>query len=223
MKTSCCQSTRHFEADPDTLICRNPDCAHFLRPTIPYYGPKTWNYLFMAFFFAFFFIFPFNDFSSVNGFNNEDTKILQRNFSLPLTSDNLKEEIQQHKILCPDQVYAQIMLESGNLNSFLVKKTNNLLGMRYPFKRSTKAIGIFLPDENRIIYGDQQSLLKYNQQNHYAVYSNWQECVADYKCWQDENFKLTDRYLHFLATVYAEDQHYEAKIRSYSKSTSSNK
>lgn len=201
-------------ADQQTLICRNPDCPGFLLPTTPYSGPQTWNHLFIAFFFVFFFIFPFNDFSSVNGFGNHGNTMIWADDYLPLTPQHLKEEIENHRILCPDEVYAQIMLESGNLHSFLVKKTNNLLGMRYPFKRTTKAIGIYLPAEKRIVIGDQKSLLRYHDQNHYAVYSNWQECVADYKCWQDENFKLKDRYLTFLASVYAEDVNYGKKIRS---------
>ena len=123
MKTSCCRSNLHVMTDQNTLICRNPDCSHFLLPTVPHYRAKTWNYLFMGFFFVFFFIFPFNDFSSVNGFGNQYKNRVWGCDQLPLNPDNLKQEILDHNILCPDEVFAQIMLESGNLHSFLLQRT----------------------------------------------------------------------------------------------------
>ena len=89
--------------------------------------------------------------------------------------------------------------------------------MRYPFKRTTTAIGIFLPTTNLIIKGNQSELKKYKNQNNYAVYKNWEDCILDYKYWQDKSFKLTERYLNFLGSYYAEDSLYIKKIKSISK------
>lgn len=116
-------------------------------------------------------------------------------------------------MVCPEEVYAQMMLESGNLSSFLTKHANNMLGMRYPFRRNTTAVGLYLPEKDTIVYGNAASLKKYGKQNNYAVYDNWQDAVKDYKYWQDEYFRLGDRYLQFLGNVYAEDSSYQAKIR----------
>ena len=119
---------------------------------------------------------------------------------------------QQHHV-----VLAQIMLESGNLKSYLATKTNNLVGMRFPFRRTTKAIGLFLPEKGTIILGDSKSLLRYSDENNYAVYDSWQDCLADYKCWQEECFRLSDRYLRFLGEYYAEDDAYVEKLKSMSQ------
>jgi uncharacterized FlgJ-related protein len=137
--------------------------------------------------------------------------------SKPLSKENLRLELDEQNILCPDEVFAQILIESGHLESYLSKKVNNLLGMRYPFRRQTTAIGIYLPDSDQIIIGTQKELKKYHNKNHYAVYENWQECVKDYKLWQDECFKLTDKYLAFLGMYYAEDTKYVEKIKSMSR------
>jgi len=136
---------------------------------------------------------------------------------LPLSEENLRRELDSNHIICQEQVFAQIMIESGHLNSYLAKRANNLLGMRFPFKRKTSAIGIFLPESNLVIKGTQEELKKYRTQNHYAVYANWQDCVKDYKYWQDQSFKLTERYLSFLGENYAEDPLYIAKIKQLSK------
>ena len=85
--------------------------------------------------------------------------------------------------------------------------------MRYPAKRKTIACGIYLPAKDTIIMGTQAELRKFSAQNNYAVYATWQDAVADYKIWQESNFKMTDRYLEFLGKVYAEDSLYVSKIR----------
>lgn len=131
----------------------------------------------------------------------------------PLSAESLRNEIRELGMVCPDEVYAQMMLESANLGSFLTRRTNNMLGMRYPFRRATAASGLYLPENDTIIYGDAASLKKYSKQNNYAVYTHWQDAVKDYKFWQDEYFRLGERYLQFLGHVYAEDTSYEAKIR----------
>jgi len=89
--------------------------------------------------------------------------------------------------------------------------------MRYPFKRNTSAIGIFLPESDTIIMGSAKDLKKYSQKNQYAVFATWQDCLKDYKLWQDECFKLKEKYLAFLGSNYAEDGDYVKKINSIKK------
>jgi hypothetical protein len=132
---------------------------------------------------------------------------------IPLTIMNIEEELRHLEVYCLEEVLAQIKIESAHLSSFLVKRTNNMLGMRYPFKRPTIACGIYLPAKDTIIYGDQNELKKYAGTNCYAVFETWQDALADYKLWQDFNFRLNERYLDFLGRVYAEDTMYVSKIK----------
>ncbi len=217
MKTSCCK-TKTYLIEEDTALCLNQHCDSYLRPTI-LFNSRTWNHIFAFFFFIFFFILSFDDFS-FNG-NLTQTTIRSSHYQVeqevPLTKESLREELDAQHIICPEQVYAQILIESAHLESYLTKRTNNLLGMRYPFRRQTAAIGIYLPESNLVIKGTQEELKKYRNQNHYAVFANWQECVRDYKFWQDECFKLTDKYLSFLGKYYAEDTKYVEKIKMLSK------
>lgn len=195
----------------------NEECENFMLPTATKASSKMWNNIFAFFFFLFFFVLSFNDFSYNGPVTASDlTKTSLRNL-LPLTEENLRRELDSNHIICQEQVFAQILIESGHLNSYLSKRANNLLGMRYPFKRKTAAVGIFLPESNLIIRGTQEELKKYRSKNHYAVYENWQDCVKDYKYWQDQSFKLTERYLTFLGENYAEDPAYIAKIKQMSK------
>ncbi|MFM2208064.1 MAG: Mannosyl-glycoprotein endo-beta-N-acetylglucosaminidase [Bacteroidota bacterium] len=189
-------------------------------------GPRTLSskrskyLLFGGFLLMFCFLFTVNDYSSVDLESGLYHDMLRTNHGknyLTLNQHNVRKEIEKCGLLCPDLVFAQIMLESGNLNSLLAKKANNLIGMRYPYRRTTKAIGIFLPGKEMIVLGDRRSLLKYSGENNYAVYSNWQDCLSDYKHWQDECFKLQDRYLNFLGEYYAEDDAYIQKIKSISR------
>jgi hypothetical protein len=216
MKTSCCHS-KSIRQEEDYALCMNEDCDNFMRPTQIVHRSGIWNNTFAFFFFVFFFILTFNDYSYNNsgGLTNVDSNIFRQN--RPLTEATLRSELDSNNILCPEQVFAQIMIESAHLNSYLAKRTNNLLGMRFPFKRKTTAIGIYLPETNQIIKGSQAELMKYHNKNHYAVYANWQDCVKDYKHWQDQSFKLTERYLLFLGTYYAEDTKYVEKIKKLSK------
>ena len=132
---------------------------------------------------------------------------------IPLNEGNLEKELLSREVICPKEVMAQIKLESGNLNSSLLKKTNNMLGMRFPFGRETKAIGLYLASKDTIIYGTSKELKKYNNANQYAVFNSWQDAVEDYKLWQVANFRLAEKYLNFLGNVYATDTAYVAKIR----------
>lgn len=217
MKTSCCK-TKDYQIESETVLCMNSTCDSYLRPTV-LYNTRTWNNTFAAFFLLFFLIFSFDDFSFSGdlGENQNRSRQYILESSKPLSKEALKEELGSQHVICAEQVYAQILIESAHLESYLTKRTNNLLGMRFPFRRQTTAIGIFLPESNMIIKGSQEELKKYRNQNHYAVFASWQECIRDYKMWQDECFKLTDRYLTFLGTYYAEDTKYVEKIKKLSK------
>jgi len=212
MKTKCCH-TRHIHVVDKKIICVNPQCPGYLGKTDSYKEFTKLKYCITILLFAFSMLFSFNDYSRAG--RNTNIKLTSSLVVAadPLNLENLKKEIKRCNILCAEEVFAQMKLESGNLNSSLLKRTNNMLGMRYPTKRATAACGIYLPAKDTIIYGTQAELKKYAAQNNYSVYATWQDAVADYKIWQDSNFKMTDRYLEFLGKVYAEDTLYVSKIR----------
>ena len=215
MKTSCCHSKK-IHVQKEYVLCMNEECENFMLPTVSKASSKLVNTVFALSFFIFFLV-SFNDFSYNGKVTASSLPKTSVKDILPLSEENLRRELDSNHIICQEQVFAQIMIESGHLNSYLAKRANNLLGMRFPFKRKTSAIGIFLPESNLVIKGTQEELKKYRTQNHYAVYANWQDCVKDYKYWQDQSFKLTERYLSFLGENYAEDPLYIAKIKQLSK------
>lgn len=217
MRTCCCHS-RKIKTENQVSICMNMDCANFLAPTL-LSTSKFIKRFTAALVIMFVLCFCINDYSSVtNTESRTSTEYFhKRRYSVPCTNENLKSEIQLNKIICPDEVYAQIIIESAHMNSFLFKRANNLLGMRFPCQRSTTAIGIYLPEEDTIIKGTQEELRKYAKKNNYAVYASWSDCVADYKMWQDQCFHLTEKYLSFLGNYYAEDINYVAKIKKMAR------
>ena len=208
MRTRCCNSKRIYKYDNKRFICVNQKCKNYLSQT----GIKIVNFwIFSLVVFMYFFVYSVNSMSP----GKEYTGRIRFNKTCPeLNKENLKIEIGKQKILCPDEVYAQIILESSHLKSFLSKEANNLLGMRYPFQRETKAIGLYLVDEKKIVIGDSKSLKKYAKNNNYAVYNNWTDCIEDYKIWQEKYFDVSNKYLLFLGKVYAEDEKYISKIKS---------
>jgi len=214
MKTKCCY-TNHYTLNENSILCTNKECVNYLSGTALIKQNRLKRFLTGGWLFLFLVAFTSHDFSNINSDAIiKQQKELTKRMSVSLTRESLRNELDEVHILCPDETMAQMLLESGNLSSFLLGKTNNMLGMRYPFRRNTTATGIYLPSKDTIIYGASASLKKYSSQNNYAVYACWQDAVKDYKLWQDEYFRLTERYLHFLGNVYAEDAGYENKIRS---------
>ncbi len=212
MKTSCCNSKESISIG-NSIVCLNAICNNYLGQTNLYCDFLAWKKPVVISFFAVQMMFSMEDFSMENKENNfKMFHVNSRNFK-PLSFRNLRQELEVQKVLCADEVYAQMKLETGTLSSPLLRHTNNLMGMRYPFIRPTTACGIFIPSKNKIIYGDQQSLRQYSKFASYAVYKCWQDAVADYKLWQDHNFKVKERYLDYLGKVYAEDSLYVAKIK----------
>jgi len=111
------------------------------------------------------------------------------------TKENVYMAIKKSGILHPDVVFAQIMLESANLKSKLTKTNNNFLGMRFPNKRQTTAIGEF---------------------HGYAKYFGWEDCVQDYLLYQNyvlRNKKMNrNQYLAFIGKKYSECGTYKKRI-----------
>ncbi len=214
MKTNCC-NTRHIHVIEKRKICVNPDCDQYLEMAGINREFKGLKYILVSGLFIFSVLFTFEDFSYQNEYSIANLSVMEPQPEL-LTLETLKAELERQQVLCAGEVLAQIRLETGNLNSMLLKRTNNLMGMRFPYRRKTTAMGIFLPEQNTIIPGTSADLKKYAKENHYAAYKTWQDAVADYKLWQDAHFKMTDRYLEFLGKVYAEDSLYVQKIRSMS-------
>jgi hypothetical protein len=217
MRTCCCHS-KSFKTENQVSVCMNPDCINHLAPTL-LITSKFIKRLTAALVIIFVLCFCINDYSSITNSESRTSAeyFHKRRYTIDCTDENLKSEIQLNKIICPDEVYAQIVIESGHMNSFLFKRANNLLGMRYPCQRSTTAIGMYLPEEDTIVKGTQEELRKYARKNNYAVYASWTDCVADYKLWQDQCFHLTEKYLTFLGTYYAEDINYVAKIKKMAR------
>jgi hypothetical protein len=210
-RTKCCY-TNNYMLNDTSAICTNSRCTNYLAAThimkrhrIKRFITGGWLFIFLA-------VFTFDDYS-----HPSTSEMSFRKPIPPLTSENLSKELNSIKVLCPEEVYAQMMLESGNLKSFLVRKTNNMLGMRYPVRRATTASGIYLPAQDTIIKGNVAALKKYAAMNNYAVYDCWQDAVKDYKLWQDAHFSLNERYLVFLSNIYAEDAEYAQKIKSVMK------
>lgn len=125
-----------------------------------------------------------------------------------LTDENLLVEIKNQGIICEKHVLAQAKLESLHLTSYLCRNANNLFGMRYPGKRETTAIGVYLQGQDTIIYGNPSELKKYLTKPTYAVYASWVDAVKDYKLWQESAFDLEGKYLSFLNRIYAEAPDY---------------
>jgi hypothetical protein len=210
-RTKCCY-TNHYQVNDGSAVCTNSKCSNYLAETLILKRHRIKRFITGGWLFLFLAVFTFDDYSTPGPMAMTFRKPLP-----PLTAENLFTELHNTKVLCPEEVYAQMMLESGNLKSYLVRHTNNMLGMRYPVRRMTTASGIFLPERDTIIKGKVAELKKYAALNNYAVYDNWQDAVKDYKLWQDAHFSLNERYLTFLSNIYAEDAAYAQKIKSVMK------
>lgn len=93
-------------------------------------------------------------------------------------------------------VYAQIMLETGNLSSELFRRHNNLFGMGYSRSRGR--------------------YICYCTSNGYAGYSHWILSIRDYGVWQSRyagDIVDSESYLRYLGKNYATDSSYVLKLR----------
>ena len=121
------------------------------------------------------------------------------------TKDTVQAALKSLDVKYADVVYAQIMLESGDLKSKLVLMNNNLLGMRHPKKRQTTS--------TKSTHG-------------YATYTDWYACLEDYVLYQQNVLKSKNlskkQYIAYLARTYAKDPQYKVKLikkikQSYAK------
>lgn len=216
MKTGCCTSGKMMKSH-NNVICMNQECSNYLGQTRAVRNLSAWKIPVALSLFSLRLFLPATEFSA----EQANAGLLDfkhpAEITIPLSAQNLKLEIQCADLLCPDEVYAQMLLESAHLKSDLTVKANNLMGMRYPFSRKTTAIGIYLGKTGEIIIGDKSELKKYAKESHYAVYASWQDAVADYKLWQESVFRVKEKYLAFLGNVYAEDSLYVNKIQKMVK------
>jgi hypothetical protein len=109
-----------------------------------------------------------------------------------LTLCNVRYEIERLGIKEPDKVLQQVRLETGDLTSNICLQYNNLVGMKYPHRRQTRAIG---------------------RHKSIAVYRTWKESIEDYKIWQDAFYRGGD-YYDFLRGRYATDKKYIDKLKA---------
>jgi hypothetical protein len=153
-RTKCCFTNR-YQVNDGNAVCTNNNCTNYLGETQIMGRHRIKRFVTGVLFFLFLAVFTFDDYSN--------TATVDLTFKKPLpalTSENLCTELHKTNVLCPDEVYAQMMLESGNLKSYLVRRTNNMLGMRYPCQRATSASGIYLPSKDTIIKGEASVLKK---------------------------------------------------------------
>ena len=112
-----------------------------------------------------------------------------------ITLEDIRILLYKYDIQYPEIVLAQIRLETGNLSSRLCKSNKNLLGMKYPKKRDTTAVG---------------------EQFGHAKYKTYSDCIADYALWQKARYKGGDYYTFLKDIGYAQDELYISKLQQIS-------
>lgn len=115
-----------------------------------------------------------------------------------ISKQKLYEQIIKFGIKFPDIVFAQAMIESGELTSKLFKSANNMFGMKFPSVRETTAKG--------------------KTNGGYSFYEDWNFGVYDYFLWQDHMLRNRNditktQYLALLGRVYAKDPNYVSKVK----------
>lgn len=215
MRSVCCNST-HFYNFGKTILCINQKCDNYLEGTS--LDDRSRN---ITRFFSFVLVFAACMFSPPRNYCSSSMFALpgieksaaESTPEVSLTMENLEAEIYALDMICPEVVLAQVKLESGHLTSHLLRRSNNMFGMRYPMKRKTTAIGIYIPSLDSVVTGTRDEIKKYAQYSSYAVYARWQDAVADYKLWQDHAFRVNERYIDFIQKNYAEDSAYVQRIK----------
>ena len=130
---------------------------------------------------------------SLNGTNNPMTERTTQ-----VTYEELYKEILNNKIMFPEIVFAQAVLESGHFSSELYHTANNLFGMKMPKRRPTLSI--------------------MEEQRGFAVYEDWTYSVKDYGLWQDYVLRhkksITEKhYFNLLDRTYAKNKNYSKILR----------
>lgn len=102
--------------------------------------------------------------------------------------DGLREAMEYFEMECPDIVYAQAVLETGNFKSRNCIEKNNLFGL-YDSKNKR-----------------------------YYTFSHWIDCVIAYKLWIQSKYDVNENYYAFLKRIgYAEDPKYNSHLKRIMK------
>lgn len=103
-----------------------------------------------------------------------------------LNYESIKYWTKKYNIKFPEVFIQQVIVETGELSSLICLENNNLTGMKFPYKRTTTAIG--------------------SQRGH-ALYKHWIESIRDYALWQDfykcrlNEISTSKEYYKFLEVV----------------------
>ena len=114
----------------------------------------------------------------------------------PFSEKALINLLKDCNIKYPHIVLAQAKIESGNYTSNIFKKNHNLFGMRKAHHRITSA---------------------QSEQNTYAYYRDWVDCVYDYAMYQSEvmcNITSEEQYFNKLGAKYAQDSSYVHTLKN---------
>lgn len=133
---------------------------------------------------------------NVTGLTNDSTLYVRNVVTSPVSiQDSVAHYLFKYNLEHPDIVLRQFILESGYFRSDLFIKYNNAIGMKESAIRVTSRIGL--------------------TDNGYAIYESLEDCVLDYKYWQDafSKGKTRDEYYKHLQKVYASDKYYVSKLK----------
>lgn len=127
---------------------------------------------------------------------NEETIALTNTIYSPITiQDSIVYYLFKHNVEHPNIVIRQFILESGYFQSDLFVNHNNGIGMKPAILRYSSNVGV--------------------TENGYAKYKSIEDCIIDYKVWQDIycSNKTSNEYYTYLQKVYAEDKYYIVKLK----------
>lgn len=165
MKSDCCNS--HIHLDNERLFCTN--CLQYCKSKI--------NYNTIIVYFIIFIILSVISLDLSN--KKLNYKIIKfTNTDIVLNKDSIFNALVQEKILFPELVIKQVLVETSHLKSKILFQNKNLLGIKY----------IHQP-------------LAIGELNGHAQYKSYRDCIKDYK-------RLQQYYLTNIQSKYAEDKNY---------------
>ena len=218
MKAGCCKSKKFYN-NGDQVICVNSKCGNYLgETTVSDADDRFVKHLVLYTMLLTCVLYSPRNYCSSASLPPFQAKEKQQKtevvMQVPLTLENVKKEIERLGMVCPDVVLAQVKLESGHLTSSLLKRSNNMFGMRFPMRRPTTAIGLYIPAlDSVVVINKREEAKKFAEYSSYAVYSTWQDAIADYKLWQEHAFRVNEKYIQFLGKYYAEDTMYMQRVQ----------
>ena len=167
MKSNCCQSKIYV--DNDRNFCTN--CLQYCKSNTNYYMLLLYIIVFVI-----------CSIISLDLFNGKIVYLKNRpiivNTDVVLHKDSIFNELVNQKILFPELVIKQVIIETNHLKSDICINNKNLLGIKY----------IKQP-------------LSIGKLNGHAKYKSYKDCIKDYK-------RLQQYYLNNIQNKYAEDKNY---------------